>query len=561
MIAKGDNINDRYEIIGVIGEGGMANVYLAQDTILNRKVAVKVLRGDLANDDKFVRRFQREALSASSLSHPNIVEMYDVGEEDGQYYIVMEYIEGKTLKQLVKKRGSLTVPEVIDIMLQLTSGLACAHDAYIIHRDIKPQNILILENGLVKITDFGIAMAINNSQLTQTNSLLGSVHYLPPEQAGGQGSTMKSDIYSLGILMYEMLMGKIPFNGDNAVEIAMKHISDSLPSVRENNHKIPQSIENIIRKATAKNPRNRYNDVKEMHADLETALDESRINEDVYEYKYQEHEDEKLQMKTQEINPLATKIENEETNQMKKLKILAIILTVLTLIAALIFVVIPKVTQIPDVKIPNVSNMSVVDAENELTKRGLKLATKNIKEASDNVASGLVIGTNPSIGKIVKKGKVITLIVSTGKAKIKVIDYTGKNVEDVRSQIEELGLIIVTREKEVTLSEASESGIILDQSISPDTEVSKGSKITFTIAKLNDTIPDMVGEGWDLTMAQSFAESNGINLVVKEQQSSTVPEGNIISQSLKTGTNIVRGQTLTIVIAIKEQVPETVPTT
>ena len=561
MIAKGDNINDRYEIIGVIGEGGMANVYLAQDTILNRKVAVKVLRGDLANDDKFVRRFQREALSASSLSHPNIVEMYDVGEEDGQYYIVMEYIEGKTLKQLVKKRGSLTVPEVIDIMLQLTSGLACAHDAYIIHRDIKPQNILILENGLVKITDFGIAMAINNSQLTQTNSLLGSVHYLPPEQAGGQGSTMKSDIYSLGILMYEMLMGKIPFNGDNAVEIAMKHISDSLPSVRENNHKIPQSIENIIRKATAKNPRNRYNDVKEMHADLETALDESRINEDIYEYKYQEHEDEKLQMKTQKINPLATKIENEETNQMKKLKILAIILTVLTLIAALIFVVIPKVTQIPDVKIPNVSNMSVVDAENELTKRGLKLATKNIKEASDTVASGLVIGTNPSIGKIVKKGKVITLIVSTGKAKIKVIDYTGKNVEDVRSQIEELGLIIITREKEVTLSEASESGIILEQSISPDTEVSKGSKITFTIAKLNDTIPDMVGEGWDLTMAQSFAESNGINLVVKEQQSSTVPEGNIISQSLKTGTNIVRGQTLTIVIAIKEQVPETVPTT
>lgn len=561
MIAKGDNINDRYEIIGVIGEGGMANVYLAQDTILNRKVAVKVLRGDLANDDKFVRRFQREALSASSLSHPNIVEMYDVGEEDGQYYIVMEYVEGKTLKQLVKKRGSLTVPEVIDVMLQLTSGLACAHDAYIIHRDIKPQNILILENGLVKITDFGIAMAINNSQLTQTNSLLGSVHYLPPEQAGGQGSTMKSDIYSLGILMYEMLSGKIPFNGDNAVEIAMKHISDSLPSVRENNNKIPQSIENIIRKATAKNPRNRYNDVKEMHADLETALDESRINEKVYEYKYQEHEDEKVSAKTQAINPLATKIENEETKQMKKLKVLAIILTVLTLLAALVFVIIPKVTQVPDVKIPNVSNMTLVDAENELLTRGLKVSDKTIKQASDSVEKGMVIGTSPSIGKVIKKGKTITLIVSSGKAKIKIIDYVGKNIEDVRSQIEELGLIIVTREKEVNLSEASENGIILEQSVVPNTEVTKGSKVTFTIAKVNDIIPDMVGEGWDLTMVQDFVEINGINLITKEQQSSTVPEGNVISQSLKPGTNIVRGQTLTIVIAIKEQAIETVPTT
>ena len=224
MIVKGSKINDRYQIIKTLGEGGMANVYLAHDTILDRNVAVKVLRGDLATDEKFIRRFQREALSASSLSHPNIVEMYDVGEDDGQYYIVMEFVDGKTLKQVLKQRGHLSVSEVIDIMSQLADGMAHAHDAYIIHRDIKPQNIMILSNGMIKITDFGVATALNSTQLTQTNSVMGTVHYLPPEQAQGKGSTIRSDIYSMGIMMYELLSGLVPYKGDNAVEIALKHL-------------------------------------------------------------------------------------------------------------------------------------------------------------------------------------------------------------------------------------------------------------------------------------------------------------------------------------------------
>ena len=239
MIVKGQKINDRYQIIRTIGEGGMANVYLAHDIILDRDVAVKVLRGDLAHDEKFVRRFQREAISASSLSHPNIVEMYDVGEDDGNYYIVMEYIDGKTLKNLIKKRGALTLPEVIDIMLQLTSAVMCAHDSYIIHRDIKPQNVLIKEDGTVKITDFGIAMALNSTELTQTNSVMGSVHYLPPEQANGNGATIKSDIYSLGILMFELLTGKLPFKGENAVEIAIKQMKEQIPRVTNYVESIP----------------------------------------------------------------------------------------------------------------------------------------------------------------------------------------------------------------------------------------------------------------------------------------------------------------------------------
>ena len=260
MITKGQKINDRYEVIRSIGEGGMANVYLGYDTILDRNVAIKVLRGDLSNDEKFVRRFQREALSASSLAHPNIVEMYDVGEDDGVYYIVMEYVEGKTLKQLLKKRGTLTLSEAIDIISQLTDGMAHAHDSYIIHRDLKPQNIMIKDDGQIKITDFGIAMALNSTQLTQTNSVMGSVHYLPPEQASGQGSTLQSDIYSMGIVMYELISGELPFRGDNAVEIALKHLKEPIPDIREVVPNVPTSIVNVIKKATAKNPKNRYSD-------------------------------------------------------------------------------------------------------------------------------------------------------------------------------------------------------------------------------------------------------------------------------------------------------------
>ena len=301
MITKGYKINDRYEVVKTIGEGGMANVYLAYDVILERKVAVKILRGDLATDEKFVRRFQREALSASSLSHPNIVEVYDVGEDTGNYYIVMEYIEGKHLKQLLKRRGSLTLREVIDIMLQITDGIGAAHESYIIHRDIKPQNIMILENGLVKITDFGIAMALNGTQLTQTNSVMGSVHYLPPEQASGKGSTIQSDGYSMGILMYELLSGTLPYKGDNAVEIALKHLKEPLPSLRELDPDIPQAIENIILKSAAKNPQNRYADAREMNEDLKTCLSESRKDEKAYVYDFQDDEAEPHK-KIEEIN-------------------------------------------------------------------------------------------------------------------------------------------------------------------------------------------------------------------------------------------------------------------
>lgn len=376
MIVKGSKINDRYQIIKTLGEGGMANVYLAHDTILDRNVAVKVLRGDLANDEKFVRRFQREALSASSLSHPNIVEMYDVGEDDGQYYIVMEYVDGMTLKQVLKKRGHLSVTEVIDIMLQVTDGMAHAHDAYIIHRDIKPQNIMILSNGMIKITDFGVATALNSTQLTQTNSVMGTVHYLPPEQANGKGSTIRSDIYSMGIMMYELLTGLVPYKGDNAVEIALKHLKEPLPSVRKFNSSIPQSIENVIIKATAKNPKNRYTDARAMHEDLKTALDESRQNEKRYVYPYPENDLEETKVLDKDLEPLkkettkkkkAKEVEDEEDflDEKKKgnktLIIIASIFTALVLTVTIGMTIYFEKTKVKNVTIPDVSNKEPVE--------------------------------------------------------------------------------------------------------------------------------------------------------------------------------------------------------
>ena len=438
MIVKGQKINDRYEIIRVIGEGGMANVYLANDLILNRKVAVKVLRGDLSNDEKFVRRFQREALSASSLNHPNIVEMYDVGEDDGDFYIVMEYVEGKNLKQLIKRRTRLSISEVIDIMKQLTDGIAHAHDSFIIHRDIKPQNILILDNGLVKITDFGIAVALNSTQLTQTNSVMGSVHYLPPEQAAGKGATFKSDIYSLGILMYELVTGTLPFRGENAVEIALKQMKEPIPSVKEFDESIPQSVENIILKSCAKNPKNRYDSARDMYYDLCKCLDEENLNEEKIKYQYPEFDEQVEKLKNEEKHESEEleikKIDNKKENNNKFAWILGTIIGVIVILGISLFIFLPIITKVPDVKIPDVSNKSVVEAEKILEEAGFNVSVTIKDIYSDKVEEGLVVKTDPAANRTIKKGSTITIYQSKGSEKIVIEDYTDKNIYEIKSR-------------------------------------------------------------------------------------------------------------------------------
>lgn len=275
----GKRISDRYKIIELIGGGGMSNVYLAHDMILNRDVAIKILRYDFSNEDELHRRFQREALSATSLTHPNIVSVYDVGDDGDLHYIVMEYVQGKTLKQYIQEFAPISPARSVHIMKQLTSAIANAHENHIIHRDIKPQNILMDAEGNVKITDFGIAMTLSATSFTQTNSVLGTVHYLSPEQARGGTATNKSDIYALGIVLYELLTGELPFSGESAVSIALKHLQAETPSVRAFDATIPQSLENVVLKATAKDSSHRYTTVEEMYEDLETVLSPSRIND------------------------------------------------------------------------------------------------------------------------------------------------------------------------------------------------------------------------------------------------------------------------------------------
>lgn len=566
MIMKGQKISDRYQIIKSIGEGGMANVYLAYDTILDRNVAVKVLRGDLANDEKFVRRFQREALSASSLSNPNIVEVYDVGEDNGEYYIVMEYVEGKHLKALLKKRGKLTVPEVIDIALQITNGLSVAHDSYIIHRDIKPQNILILENGLIKITDFGIAVAMNATQLTQTNSVMGSVHYLPPEQASGKGATLQSDIYSIGILMYELLTGKLPFRGDNAVEIALKHLKEPMPSIRDELPDIPQSVENIILRATAKNPKNRYSDAREMHEDLKTCLDESRANELKITFKYPEndYDDTKL-MKTvkpvKETKPkeikegekeVAKKKKSTDSSQNKLLITLASVFVGLVVVITTIFVLIPKITSSKQTAIPDVTNYSVTDAIKALQDAGFIVSDEQREEANENVEEGKVSRTSPAIGSIRKEGTEVIIYRSLGDVTIAIEDYTGKNASEIKGKLEALKVQVIIEKKEVDLTdgETYKENIIIGQSIEAGEKISEGSSITLYVPKLDNKYPDFVNENYSVEEVENFCSEYGVTLTKKEVETTEYAAGSIIYQSRAAGTTVVSGAKITIHIAV-----------
>ena len=584
MIMKGQKINDRYQIIKTIGEGGMANVYLAYDTILDRNVAVKVLRGDLATDEKFVRRFQREALSASSLSHPNIVEVYDVGEDNGSYYIVMEYIEGKHLKQLLKKRGNLTLTEVVDVMLQVTDGMSAAHDSYIIHRDIKPQNIMILENGLIKITDFGIAMALNSTQLTQTNSVMGSVHYLPPEQASGKGATIQSDVYSMGILMYELLTGTLPFRGDNAVEIALKHIKEPFPTVRDKVNNLPQSIENIIMRATAKNVKNRYADAKEMHDDLKTALSDSRASEPKFMFKYPEDESDSGKRKKENIeaelikeNEPKTKketekkktknkeaVKKEETGEIdikakqiterdlkkkenKLLLILAVIFTAIVVIVTTLVLLVPKFTKVKSYEVPDVSNLTVLEAEAKLQEMGFEIDEEQKEISSSDIESGRVVKTSPQAGSKRKEGAIITLYVSSGENGYVVEDLVGQNATEVKAVLERMyNLYVILKEEDNDKANANE---IIRTEPAAGATLTEGDTITLYIPNKIGDYPDFTTGEYSLKDIQSWCEKYSITFDITYNPTDEYPAGTIYEQSQKAGTTAMPNQNLVIYIA------------
>lgn len=454
-------IANRYLLISNIGQGGMADVYKAIDTILNREVAVKVLRGELSHDPLTLLRFQREASAASKLSHPNVVDVYDVGESDGRHYIVMEYVRGRTLKQLIAQRGALNLDEAIDIMMQLTSAISLAHEKHIIHRDIKPQNILVKDDGTVKITDFGIAIAHDSIQLTQNHTVMGSAHYLAPETTKGEAPTSAVDIYALGIVFYELLSGKVPFNGTNPTEIAVKHLREKMPYIRDFNPTIPQSVENVILKATAKRVDQRYQSVDEMIDDLAHCRLAEYANVDRLEL----DDDPVFAVKVQDGHL------HVETNQPKK-KHRTVIAAAIASLAAVIILLSAVLTasgvismdHLLGTPIPQVVDLSVQDAIELLNEEGIEEERIIIEEVlSDDVEKGNVVAVDPQPQQRLRSGENVTLQVSRGGHYV-VENYVGMSVSQLRQLFEENGINIEIIQKEEARWDVSK-GTILSQSL------------------------------------------------------------------------------------------------
>ncbi|PLS06507.1 Stk1 family PASTA domain-containing Ser/Thr kinase [Neobacillus cucumis] len=563
----GKRLNGRYKILDMIGGGGMANVYLAHDMILDRDVAVKMLRLDFANDDEFIRRFRREAQSATSLAHPNIVNIYDVGEENDLYYIVMEFVDGQTLKQYIQQKSPLRVEDAIGIMRQLTSAISHAHQNHIVHRDIKPHNILVDHEGNVKITDFGIAMALSATSITQTNSVLGSVHYLSPEQARGGMANKKSDIYSLGIVMFELLTGRLPFSGESAVSIALKHLQSETPSVRRWNPNIPQSVENIVLKATAKDSFHRYNSVDEMEEDLRTALNPERMDEPKFTIPVDDDATKAIPIIT-DSQPLKnldeTLVHNNEkatynqkdtsnigyTNVKKRKKwpiILISTFLVLAILALLTFTILPPMLAPKEVKVPDLSGMNVDDAISKLKLKGLAAGNK-IEITDEEVKEGNVIKTDPDSGSTVKENSKITLYVSTGKEKYELSDYVGRQYEDVVRLLENAGFKDILKTE---TNDDSDPGTILSQNLSSgDKVVPEETVLEFEVSKGPEKIVLKDLTQYNLKGAQGYASLVGLTLDSSEERyDENIPAGMVISQSPAPGTELQKGDKVKVVIS------------
>lgn len=435
-------IANRYELIRNLGQGGMADVYLALDTLLNRQVAIKLMRGDISDDPVNVLRFQREAKAVADLSHPNIVEIYDIGQYNNRPYMVMEYVKGKTLKEMLRKRGALDVNEALDIAKQMVLAIKAAHDKGIIHRDIKPQNIIIKDDGTVKVMDFGIALTKDNLQLTQTDSVMGSVHYLAPELAKGSAASYQSDIYAMGIVLYEMLVGDVPFKDDTAVRICLKHIKEPLPSVRAFNPNIPQALENVVLIACAKNPRQRYGSTQEMAMALNRCL--SKKEEPVKFARISNDKDDaliaELEAKEYKDNAPKKQISKKKSARIRKkrgfiFKIIKVLLTVVLLVCVVAAVVSSGIFEEKEksTQIPNVIGMNISQARLVLEEKNLVVDNASITyELTENSTKGTVLRVEPDIDTIVDPGTSVSLVVSSGIG-VAMEDFTNWAVSDVET--------------------------------------------------------------------------------------------------------------------------------
>ena len=583
MIQIGKIFAGRYRIVKQIGRGGMADVYLAKDLILDgEEVAVKVLRTNYQTDPIAVARFQREARAMADLDHPHIVRITDIGEEDGQQYLAMEYVAGLDLKRYIKEHYPLSNEEAVRIMGQILLAMRLAHTRGIVHRDLKPQNILLTPDGTAKVTDFGIAVAFAETSLTQTNSMLGSVHYLSPEQARGSKATVQSDIYAMGIIFYEMLTGHIPYDGDSAVTIALQHFQKPLPSVIDENPSVPQALENVVIKATAKKLTDRYKSVAEMYVDLSSSLSYNRRNEPKLVFDDATKADTKTlpkvsqstltsipKVQTQSPKPQTAKPsqqvseDNYVTKPVKKRKFRVrymILLASIVLVAASLIWILSRTPA--TIAIPDVAGQTVAEAKETLKKANFEIGEEK-SEASEKVEEGRIIRTDPDAGTGRKEGSKINLVVSSGKQSFQLSNYIGRKSTDVIAELKQKKVpenLIKIEEEE---SSESEAGTILRQSPAAGTtyDLSKASTITLTVAKKVTSVamPSYIGSSLE------FTKNNLVQIVgIKEAnievvEVSTAPdgtaEGTVVEQSPKAGEKVDLTKTRVKISIYKPKTP------
>ncbi|MBM6739186.1 MULTISPECIES: Stk1 family PASTA domain-containing Ser/Thr kinase [Clostridia] len=595
MVKDGIFLGNRYEVIEKIGSGGMADVYKGRDTMLNRYVAIKVLKKEFREDETFVKKFRSEAQAAAGLLNPNIVNVYDVGEDRGLYYMVMELVEGITLKEYIDRKKRLSAREVISIAIQMCSGIEEAHKHHIIHRDIKPQNIIISNDGKVKVTDFGIARMVTSK--TTTTVAMGSVHYTSPEQARGGYSDEKSDIYSIGITLYEMVTGQVPFNGDTTVEVAMKHLQEEITPPSELVPDIPYSLEQIILKCTQKNAERRYSDVDELIQDLkhslvdpdgdfvqivpvgnadtviitEDDLDDIRSSygDDDEDDEYGEDDDYGEDDEDYEDDEDGEDHDSDEVNPRmnKVIKIMTIVVAVIIILV--LALVIGRAaglfrfggtgtTQEEDsgqVKVPNVVGMSLDDAKAELNNAGLGWKIGK-QEESAKYEKGYVMAQDPKNGEKVKKNTQITLDVSTGKTdeQVEVPNVVGQDEADAQKTLEDAGFKV----ESAAVYSSQPQGEVVSTDPEAGTQAAKGSTVTIQVSKGEQkiSVPDV--RGTDENTAKSTLSGAGLNVTVTTDYSDSVAQGNVISQDPSGGTKVDAGANVNIVVSLGSR-PVSVP--
>lgn len=549
----GRTIANRYEIINKTGVGGMATVYVAKDKVLNRNVAVKVLKDEFTTDEEFVKRFNSEAQAAASLSHPNIVSIYDVGNEDNIYYIVMELVRGKTLKQIITEEGALPWKWSVNIAIQIASALEVAHKNNIVHRDIKPHNIIITEDGVAKVTDFGIAKAVSNSTITAFGTTIGSVHYFSPEHARGGFTDAKSDLYSLGVVMYEMVTGRVPFDADTPVSVALKHMQEEPVEPIELNPNLPIAVNKIIMRALQKDTTLRYQTASEMLVDLKKSLKDPE-GDFVEELEYDPT------ARTQVIDTNAYRDNKQTKNSsgkkdgkfktfVKTHKGLSIFIGLLLLFVLSLggTMLVLNLTNPPEVAMPNVVGLSKEEAQKEIENVKLKFEIEK-EEYNKDVPEGFIISQDPTYMEKfnkVKQGSTVKVVVSKGEEKTTVPKVVGMEKDKAVKALEDAKLKVEIVEES---SKKVQEGYVISQETSPDTEAFAGDtiKIHVSTGVEKATVPDVIGKSQ--ADAKKTLEAQGFVVAVTTSEDSSKENGIVLKQSLDSGKTVEKGSTVTITV-------------